>query len=611
MNFKLKYIIALSLIATFIIITHLVTNNALSFQENLGKLINLSGQQRVLSQKIALLIATSDKSNLKDIENITNKLININKKLKSAEKSDNIKKIYDKNSSFNKIFKEYTQNSLEFAKTSKYENLNFVLQNSNNILKQLNNLVLEYELYNKNELNKTRQNNLVLLVLLLVLLIIELVLIFKPMEKEIKQKILDLENLNSGLEKTVLEKTKELQDKLDIIDNNVIISETNEKGVITSVSSAFCKISQYSKEYLIGKPHNIVRHEDMPKEAFETIWYTIQNGYTWTGEVKNKRKDGSFYWVQSTIAPKKIDGKIVGYLSMRLDITASKKIEELNKNLEKMVEVKTEKLNLLNKNLEDKVKNKTQEVFEMMKKQREKDKMLLQQSKMAIMGEMIAMIAHQWRQPLSAIKAIVQSIEFKNRLNKLTTEFIEGQTKKASETIDHMSKTIDDFRNFFKTDKKAELITIETLINNVKPFIEHSFANHNISLEVDLKFNEKIKILSGEFTQVLMNLLNNAKDALIENNIENKSIIIKSYIDETNIYIDIEDNAGGVPDKIIDKIFDPYFSTKSKNGTGIGLYMSKTIIDEHLSGNLSVQNTQKGAIFNISLPLNIYKKTQG
>lgn len=235
------------------------------------------------------------------------------------------------------------------------------------------------------------------------------------------------------------------------------------------------------------------------------------------------------------------------------------------------------------------------------KKQAKQENLLIQQSKMATMGEMIAMIAHQWRQPLSAILALTQSIEFKAKMNVLDNDFLEQQLNQTKDIIMHMSKTIDDFRNFFKPKAQKEEIMLKDIVQKSIEFAEVSLKQNNIKIENNIKSDKKFFIYKSEMMQVLLNLLANAKDALIEQNIENG--LIKIDLEEYNDYsiLSIKDNAGGIPQEIIDKIFDPYFSTKSHNGTGLGLYMSKVIIEDHLRGKLYVENAKDGAEFKIWL----------
>ena len=232
----------------------------------------------------------------------------------------------------------------------------------------------------------------------------------------------------------------------------------------------------------------------------------------------------------------------------------------------------------------------------------------IQQAKLASLGEMLENIAHQWRQPISAINGIVNDLDFEidlDELENVPTERIKEVIKDISEFTEYMSNTVDDFRNFIKKDKSKEKFNIHKNINKAISIIEHSFSKHNISIETNF-CNEDI-ILYGyqrELSQVVVNILNNAKDIIVEKGIKKPFVRISTQIENENINIFINDNAGGIPEEILEKIFDPYFTTKHESiGTGIGLSMSKSIVDKHFEGLLSVENNNVGALFKISLPL--------
>ena len=230
-----------------------------------------------------------------------------------------------------------------------------------------------------------------------------------------------------------------------------------------------------------------------------------------------------------------------------------------------------------------------------------KDQQLLDQSRLAQMGEMISMIAHQWRQPLSAIGSVSISLNLSARMNKLDKKIVIEKTDKISTYVQHLSRTIDDFRDFFKPNKTKSNVTYNEIINSTLDIIEVSIINNNIKIIKDLNSEIILHTYPNDLKQVILNILKNAKDALLENNIHNPYIKISTY---DNI-LTISDNAGGIKHDIIDKIFDPYFSTKSeKNGTGLGLYMSKMIIEEHCGGTISVLNSDEGAVFKIELKKN-------
>ncbi len=235
-------------------------------------------------------------------------------------------------------------------------------------------------------------------------------------------------------------------------------------------------------------------------------------------------------------------------------------------------------------------------------KNRQKDQQLLQQSRFAQMGEMISMISHQWRQPLSAISATSASIELKARLNKLDNDTAQLQAHNISNFAQHLSRTIDDFRNFFKPNKKKRKTTYDEVIKSVLGIVETSLTNKNIRLTKELDCHNIFMSYPNELQQVILNLIKNAEDVLLEKEIKNAYIKIKTYQQKDKYILEVSDNGGGIPEGMIEKIFDPYFSTKTKKeGTGLGLYMSKMIIEEHCDGKINVLNTNEGALLKIEI----------
>ena len=244
-------------------------------------------------------------------------------------------------------------------------------------------------------------------------------------------------------------------------------------------------------------------------------------------------------------------------------------------------------------------------------KNEEKNKILIQQSRMASMGEMLENIAHQWRQPLSTISVAASGMEIKKEFSTLSDEeFYEAINHIKKSTL-YLSNTIDDFRSFFSKNKTPAQLSTNHAIEKVLELMGNTFIQHRINL---IKNVEDVKILSleNELIQVLMNILVNAKDALKQTLGDEKYIIIDVYKKENNLLINIKDSAGGIDEEIIDKIFEPYFTTKHKfNGTGIGLYMSKLLVEKHLRGTIKAVNTEftfmdrihKGALFEIVLPI--------
>jgi signal transduction histidine kinase len=259
----------------------------------------------------------------------------------------------------------------------------------------------------------------------------------------------------------------------------------------------------------------------------------------------------------------------------------------------------------LNKNLEIKVKK---EVFKNIKK----DKQLQQQAKQAQMGEMLSMIAHQWRQPLGAISSTIIAIQFKLQSGKLDLsiqedrekliQFLNKNTDDISDYVHFLSTTIDDFRNMFKPNKSTENTNINDPITKALKIIEPSLKTKDIEITLNLDIQNNVSIYQNEIMQVILNILKNSEDNFIEKDIKDRKIVIKTHENDSFSIISIIDNGGGIDDNIVDKIFDPYFSTKNeKNGTGLGLYMCKIIIEEHNSGEFNMINMDNGVCFEIKL----------
>jgi signal transduction histidine kinase len=256
----------------------------------------------------------------------------------------------------------------------------------------------------------------------------------------------------------------------------------------------------------------------------------------------------------------------------------------------------------LNKGIE----HTTKYIKEEINKASQKDKQIYESAKMAQMGEMIGNIAHQWRQPLSVVSTIASGIQVKQSMGIFKHETLEDNMNKIVQNTTYLSETIDIFSNFIKEEKIYKNLILQDEIKTAFTIIKSSLTNHHIELKSDIDFNKKIivKLISGELPQVIINIINNAKDILLEKEIDNAQIVVKLEEQKDKVIISIEDNAGGVPNSIIDKIFDPYFTTKHKSkGTGLGLHMSYKIIQESLHGKLYVKNTNKGAKFFIELPL--------
>ncbi len=244
---------------------------------------------------------------------------------------------------------------------------------------------------------------------------------------------------------------------------------------------------------------------------------------------------------------------------------------------------------------------------EKLREMMQKDKQILEQAKLAQMGEMLGNIAHQWRQPLSAISTVASGLKINYEYNILDTKEIPKQMDLIVENTKHLSKTIDIFRDFIKEEKALKDIKIQEKLDECINIISATISSHHIKLinEIDYDNPVTLKMISGELSQVVINLINNSKDAIVQNKINNGWIKITQKTEKNYLIIIVEDNGGGISKDIMTKIFDPYFTTKHQyQGTGLGLYMSKTMIEKHLNGKLEVKNGKNGAIFTIKLNIN-------
>ena len=268
-------------------------------------------------------------------------------------------------------------------------------------------------------------------------------------------------------------------------------------------------------------------------------------------------------------------------------------IKDVIKRYKNEVQNREGELKSLNDNLFMKVQYGIQEA-------KQKDKKILEQAKLARIGSMISMIAHQWRQPLSQLSGILMELETATRFKKVDDAYILNAIAKSDKMIEFMSNTIDDFRNFYKPDKiKEEFFVSESCLKAIN-IIDATLENLGINLIFNVEGDRKIVGYPTEFSQVILNIISNAKDILIEKEIKNPKIQIDIKSKGILSIITIKDNAGGIAEENKELLFDPYYSTKdSSKGTGLGLYISKLIIERNMGGELSVFNNNEGAVFKI------------
>ncbi len=327
---------------------------------------------------------------------------------------------------------------------------------------------------------------------------------------------------------------------------------------------------QISPKYQIDEQKSYEKSKNMISHAIKEGHHNFEWLY--------QKVDKSISWADITITNISTDEDEILHIVLR-DISDKKKLQE--------------ELEEINQTLQDKVDLEVE-------KNKEQQLMIIKQNRLAQMGEMISMIAHQWRQPLNNLSILNNTLILKYSKNKLDDDIVQRFKENSKKQIELMSKTIDDFRNFFKPNKEKISFELIKVIENSLDILKPLFTKHNININIKYESEISIKGYQNEVGQALLNIFNNSIDALLENNIKDKNINIVICDDEKYVFMELSDNAGGIKEQYINKIFDPYFSTKvEKNGTGLGLYMTKTIIEDHMNGEIKVSNNDDGVLFKI------------
>jgi len=359
----------------------------------------------------------------------------------------------------------------------------------------------------------------------------------------------------------------------------IFIVDENRK--ILDANEALCKMFGYKYNELVNQSAEFLHiNRESYKNFAKVAFNKVLRNESLNLEYQFKHKNGKFIWIKISGDSIQLNHEVLWTV---VDITS--RIEAQNR------------VNYLNDGL-------TKEIKQQLEILREKDRQLQYQARLAKMGEMLSMIAHQWRQPLTAISATTSYMYGKVSINLFDKEEFLEELGHIEDYSKHLSKTIDDFRNFFKPNKTKEDTTLENIIKTTLEIVKPILLNNNIVVIEEFTCNKVIHNYANEIRQVVLNLIKNAEDALVANKIKNSVITIRTYADKYNAILEVSDNAGGVPLNIMDKIFDSYFTTKiSTLGTGLGLCMSKTIVEDNCKGKLRVKNGQKGAIFIVSIPL--------
>jgi PAS domain S-box-containing protein len=557
-----RYIPAIIILAIFIISSHILITDTINSNKELAKIINISGKQRMLSQRLIIVgqnyFNNQNSTTKTDLLKVLNEMKISHDYLLTKVFTNKLCDIYFKKDGLDDSLKKYLAHFDNLLKAQKPIYLKIARAESKNILFQLDSAVKEYERYSNDKLNTTSTYEFYIMIITLFILLLEVLFIFKPASNKIEQHTKELEE-NKEYEETVIESN-----------NNAIIA-IDWTGKITTYNKKAQDIFGWTKQEMIGSrdllkivpPQYKELHTNASKKYLATGKSCGVLGKT--HELQGLHKDGTIFDIRISFGSKyKIKGAIV--VANIADIT----------------------------------------------KEKEQSNILVQQSKMASMGEMMQNIAHQWRQPLSSISTAASGIQAEKEYGVLTDKAMDDRLENILTNTQYLSQTIDDFSNFFKKSKNKEKFLLANILDKTQNIVNETFKNYNIKV---YKNYDKYSTISytgyeNELSQVIINILNNAKDILIEKNIKTK--IVKIDLTNTDKYISITicDNGGGVPDHILPKIFEPYFTTKDKTqGTGIGLYMSNDIIINHFKGSLTVnnkkfeiENTQYyGACFEVKL----------
>lgn len=317
---------------------------------------------------------------------------------------------------------------------------------------------------------------------------------------------------------------------------------------------------------------DIIHPDDIRQVVEEVMAYSENGTKNFTQIYRILTASGEIRWIDDrTVVERDEEGKVIYYLGTIIDITPQKEAELLS-----------------TKRFEENL---------------EQTRMLAQQTKLASMGEMISNIAHQWRQPLNVLSLLFQKLEILDNADRLSTEQLHQTVAKGVGVVNKMSSTIDDFRYFFQPNKAKQLFSVLESVKETENLLSSTLSGYGITIDMDVQSKLQIDGYKSEFSQVLLNIMGNARDACMERTVVDAKIDISAAEENDNVVLTISNNGGSIPEASMIKIFEPYFTTKEEGkGTGIGLYMSKIIIQEHMDGTLEVENIEDGVCFTITVP---------
>jgi len=382
----------------------------------------------------------------------------------------------------------------------------------------------------------------------------------------------------------IIHAKREWEQTFDAVTDLIVIVDNDHN--IVRVNRAMAERCGCTPRGLVGRKCFEVMHDTKSAPDYCPHARIAACGKPETSEFTVGKLNGTFEVTMSPVF--NAEGQITATVHVVRDVTEKRRQEELLAAQQKQLEE-------INRSLESRIENAVAEL-------RKKDDILIQQSRLTAMGEMISNIAHQWRQPLNNIGLIVQSLQLAFKANDLSVEELDEDIAETMKVLQQISETIDDFRTFFSYEKEASSFIVNDLVSRALSFVEPSIKRKGIRIDFDAEPGITANGYPNEYVQAFLNIILNARDALLEHQAQNPTVTIRIFRENGRSTVTVRDNGGGIRDDILPKIFDPYFSTKEQGmGVGIGLYMAKMIIDKKMHGCLSARNVDGGAEFRIEV----------
>ncbi|GAW67871.1 PAS/PAC sensor signal transduction histidine kinase [Geoanaerobacter pelophilus] len=368
------------------------------------------------------------------------------------------------------------------------------------------------------------------------------------------------------------------------------------------VNEAFCNMLGYSREEMLATPWPEMTHpDDLDLDLIPFRNMAAGELDSYSVEKRFLHKAGRHVWARLTLSlVRDLRGGPDFEVAIVEDITRRKEAEEALRRAKDELELRVRERTAELEQAYVALQRETDQRLAAVEDLREKEQLLMRQSRLAAMGEMLGNIAHQWRQPLNVLGLLVQQMQLTYEVGNFSGEFLKGEVAKVMDLIRHMSDTITDFKDFLKEEKEPQPFNVNAAVVATVTLLEAPLKAMRVEVRIEQTDELVVTGHRNEFSHVIMNLVNNAREALNERAVATPQISIRLFKDAGRSVVTVTDNAGGIAEEIMPRMFEPYFTTKGPDkGTGIGLYMSKNIIEKSMGGRLYVRNTGEGAEFRI------------